>query len=366
MPSPTLEQSLAGCLLGTAVGDSIGLPFENLSRRSVSKLARGPLKQSLLFGRGLLSDDTEHTQMVALSLLEAGPDVALFRRRLASRLRWWLLAGPPGVGSATARSILKLWVGVSPANSGVFSAGNGPAMRAAIIGVVWGRDRDRLVEMVRASSGVTHSDPKAFEAALAVAVAAHCARREQFAAPAAALTAWEAAYRAVSPNPATMAVEIDLLRDACAQQWSLQTLADRLGCAKGVSGYALHTVPAALYAWMLHASDLRQAVSAIIRCGGDTDSTAAIVGGIVGAGLGPDAVPAEWLSHLWAWPRNVVWMKAAARSLARAEGRALPMSFLQRRQEWAWLPFNLVRNLAMFAVVLVVYFVRLGRVALAR
>lgn len=366
MPAPTLEQSLAGCLLGTAVGDSIGLPFENLSRRSVAKLARGPLKQSLAFGRGLLSDDTEHTQMVALSLLEAGPDVALFRRRLASRLRWWLLAGPPGVGSATARSIVKLWIGVSPASSGVFSAGNGPAMRAAVIGVAWGADRGRLVEMVQASSGLTHSDPKAFEAALAVAVAAHCARHERFDAPAAAFATWARAYRAVSPNPATMAADIELLQQACAQQWSLQTLADRLGCAKGVSGYALHTVPAALYAWMLHAGDLREAVTAIVRCGGDTDSTAAIVGGIVGAGLGPDAVPADWLAHLWAWPRNVAWMNATAQSLARAGGRAAPKSFVQRLQEWAWLPFNLARNLAMFVVVLVVYFVRLGRIAVAR
>ena len=146
---PTLEQSLAGCLLGTAVGDSIGLPFENLSRRSVSKLVRLPLSQSLVFGRGLLSDDTEHTQMVALSLLEAGSDAAHFRRRLASRLRWWLLAGPPGVGSATARAILKLWIGVSPASSGVFSAGNGPAMRAAMIGVMRGTEPARLIEMVK-------------------------------------------------------------------------------------------------------------------------------------------------------------------------------------------------------------------------
>lgn len=366
MPKPSLEQSLAGCLLGTAVGDSIGLPFENLSRRSVAKLARGPLRQSLLFGRGLISDDTEHTQMVALSLLEAGPDVALFRRRLASRLRWWLLAGPPGVGSATARSILKLWAGASPASSGVFSAGNGPAMRAAIIGVVWGADPERLVEMVRASSCLTHSDPKAFEAALAVAVAAHCARSEEFTAPAAALAAWVAAYRAVSPNPAVLAAEIDLLREACAQQWSLQAVADRLGCAKGVSGYALHTVPAALYAWVLHAGDLRQAVTDIIRCGGDTDSTAAIVGGIAGAGLGPDAVPADWLAHLWAWPRNVAWNKAAALSLARAGGQAVSVSSAQRMREWAWLPFNLARNVAMLAVVLVVYFVRLGRIAMAR
>lgn len=361
---PSLEQSLAGCLLGTAVGDSIGLPFENLSRRSVEKLARGPLSQSLLFGRGLLSDDTEHTQMVGLSLLEAGPDPASFRRRLASRLRWWLLAGPPGVGSATARSILKLWVGVSPASSGVFSAGNGPAMRSAVIGVLWGDDPARLAEMVQASTRLTHTDPKAFDAALAVAVAAHCARPGPFDAPASAFGAWERAYRAISTDPSAMSAEIALLREAIMQGWSLQDVANRLGCANGVTGYALHTVPAALHAWMLHSGDLRQAVSAIVRCGGDTDSTAAIVGGIVGAGVGPDHVPPEWLAQLWAWPRNADWMRELAASLARAGGRAVPMSWTERLREWAWWPFNLTRNLAMFAVVLVVFFVRLARIAI--
>lgn len=363
---PTLEQSLTGCLLGTAMGDSVGLPFENLSRRAVAKLARSPLAQSLLFGRGLLSDDTEHTQMVALSLLEAGPDTDHFRRRLASRLRWWLLAGPPGVGSATARAILKLWVGVSPASSGVFSAGNGPAMRAAVVGVVWGGEPQRLAEMVQASTRLTHTDPKAFDAALAVAVAAHCARQGAFAAADAAFATWERAFRVASPNPSTMATEIALLREAVAQGWSLQALVDRLGCARGVTGYALHTVPAALYAWMLSSGDLRLAVTSIVQCGGDTDSTAAIVGGIVGAGVGPDGVPADWLVHLWAWPRNADWMRGLAASLVRAARRPAPMSLMERLQEWAWLPFNLARNLAMFAVVLVVFFVRLARVAIAR
>ncbi len=348
------------------MGDSVGLPFENLSRRSVAKLARLPLAQSLLFGRGLLSDDTEHTQMVLLSLLEAGPDVEHFRRRLASRLRWWLLAGPPGVGSATARAILKLWVGIAPTSSGVFSAGNGPAMRAAVIGVAWGDEPGRLVDMVQASTRLTHTEPKAFDAALAVAVAARCARQGAFTAADAAFATWERAFRVASPRPSAMAAEIALLREAVAQGWSLQALVDRLGCAQGVSGYALHTVPAALYAWMLSSGDLRQAVTSIVQCGGDTDSTAAIVGGIVGAGVGPDGVPPDWLARLWAWPRNADWMCALAASLARAAGRSAPMSPMERLREWAWLPFNLARNLAMFAVVLVVFFVRLARVAITR
>ena len=97
IPDPAdsrLVDALQGCVLGTAVGDSVGLPFENLSQRSVAKLMRRPLEQSLLFGKGVVSDDTEHTVMVLLSLLEAGRDAVRFRTCLAKRFRWWLSALP--------------------------------------------------------------------------------------------------------------------------------------------------------------------------------------------------------------------------------------------------------------------------------
>lgn len=370
-PSPHLTpvallSALQGCVLGTAVGDSVGLPFENLSRHSVAKLLRPPLEQSLIWGRGLVSDDTEHTLMVAASLLDAGPDVAVFRRRLAARLRWWLVSGPPGVGSATARSILKLWVGISSARSGVRSAGNGPAMRAAVIGVVWGGDPARLADFVRASTEITHTDPQAIEAALAVAVAAHCAAHLGATTPSRAFEAWERAYRQASPAPATLAAATDLLRQAVDGGWALDALAARLGCEHGVTGYAMHTVPAALYAWMLHSGDLRQAVTEIVQCGGDTDSTAAIVGGIVGAGVGPGGVPVSWRERLWAWPQNVAWMLRLTAGLAEADGAARPPGFVARCAEWAWWPVHLLRNLAMFGVVLYVFFRRLTLVAFKR
>lgn len=369
-PRRVLASRLTGCLWGTAVGDSVGLPFENLSRHSVRSIARGPLRQSLVFGRGMLSDDTEHTQLVALSLIEAGRDVGRFRALLASRLRWWLLSGPPGVGSATARAILKLWFGANPASSGVHSAGNGPAMRAAILGVACSADGARLVETVRASTCLTHTDPAAFEAALAVAVAAHAAPTVLAEPPEGVFDAWRRMYLAVSPNPDLLAAQWALMREGAAQRWSLDELAGRLGCPGGVTGYALHTVPAALYAWMCSPGDLRRAVTAIIRCGGDTDSTAAIVGGIVGAGVGPSGVPVEWLSRIWAWPRGPSWMQRTSERLADAlteslAGPATSPTWSQRAAEVAWWPFFLLRNLAMFGVVLAVFFIRTLRVGLA-
>jgi len=88
----------------------------------------------LAFGRGIVSDDTEHAFLVGQSLLVASGDVAAFRRALAGRLRWWFLGLPAGVGLATARACVKLCLGISPERSGVYSAGNGPAIRSASIG----------------------------------------------------------------------------------------------------------------------------------------------------------------------------------------------------------------------------------------
>src|SRR3954466_5661824 len=121
------SQATVGCLLGTAVGDSLGLPFEGLGARRAARLLGDPLSHHLLPGRGLVSDDTEHACFTALALLRAGGDVDRFGRELASSLRWWLAGLPAGIGFATLRSLLKSSIGFPPHRSGVFSAGNGPA-----------------------------------------------------------------------------------------------------------------------------------------------------------------------------------------------------------------------------------------------
>ncbi|HLV80345.1 MAG TPA: ADP-ribosylglycohydrolase family protein [Chthonomonadaceae bacterium] len=61
--------SVAGCLLGTAVGDAIGLSYEGLTPGRQRKLFPHVERYHLLFGRGMVSDDTEHTCMVAQALI---------------------------------------------------------------------------------------------------------------------------------------------------------------------------------------------------------------------------------------------------------------------------------------------------------
>ena len=172
------ERALAGTILGTAVGDALGLPYEGLSRLRGQRMLGEPDRHRFVFGRGMVSDDTEHTCLIGQSLIAAGNDELEFARQFARRLRYWLLGVPAGIGFATLRATIKLWLGAKPDRSGVFSAGNGPAMRSALLGVALD-DLTQLQSFVRASTRITHTDPLAEYGALAVALAAHVSCRRQ-------------------------------------------------------------------------------------------------------------------------------------------------------------------------------------------
>jgi ADP-ribosylglycohydrolase len=299
------EDSVVGCILGTAVGDSIGLPYEGLSRRRAARMFGPPDRQRFFFGRGMVSDDTEHTCIVAQSLIEANSDLNVFQRSLARRLRHWLLGIPAGIGTATLRSIIRLWMGISPERSGVFSAGNGPAMRAAILGIAFS-DPQALRRFVRVSSRVTHSDPKAEYGAFAIALAAHMAGQTRVVCPNTYLDQLSSFLN----NDANQLIELIARSIAAVNDGqTTECFADSLGLQSGVSGYIYHSVPVAIHAWLAHPSDFHSAITSVIRCGGDTDSVAAIVGGIVGASVGRRGIPDEWLNTLIEWPRTVAWME---------------------------------------------------------
>ena len=77
------------------------------------------------------------------------------------------------------------------------------------------------------------------------------------------------------------------------------------------------------------------AVKNVIRCGGDADTTAAIVGGIIGAAVGKDGIPAAWLDRLFEWPRSVTWMEQLGHRLESAR-RGAPLSDRRACLPWGY------------------------------
>jgi ADP-ribosyl-[dinitrogen reductase] hydrolase len=336
--------TVVGAILGTAVGDALGLPYEGLSARRARRLFGEPDHYHLLFGRGMVSDDTEHTCMVMQALMAAGDDEKRFSCDLARRLRAWLLGLPAGIGLATLKATLKLWIGFSPNHSGVYSAGNGPAMRSAVLGATIA-DQDQLRRFVRASTRLTHTDPKAEYGATAVAMAARMASSDELPDGEEFL----AQFRHVSDDARCNEL-LGLLKQAVEsveRGEETSKFAVALGLRKGVTGYMYHTVPVALHAWLRHPRDFRSAVISVIRCGGDTDTTAAIVGGIVGSAVGKAGIPREWLDALAEWPRSVAWMERLASDVSAAIITGDP-----KRPPRLPIAPVLIRNFLLIAVVL--------------
>jgi ADP-ribosyl-[dinitrogen reductase] hydrolase len=352
-----LGDRFAGCVLGTAAGDAIGLPREGMSARRAAHMFGGaPLRHRFLLGWGMVSDDTEHLCMTAQALIASGGNPERFARSLAWRLRWWLLGLPAGVGKATARAILKLWVGFPPRSSGVRSAGNGPAMRAAVIGLYAGDDRALMTRLVHASTRLTHTDPRAVQGALAVAMAAAYGAEHGPARVSADDYLGELGASVDDPELSKALRHAGIhLRNGD----SVEAYAGGLGLTKGVSGYINHTVPVALYCWLKHPGDFRGAVEAAVLAGGDADTVGAIVGGIAGATAGEGAIPPEWTRRLCEWPRSRKWMRQLATRLAQAsEARRANGSVAPRPMPLFW-PAVLIRNLVFLTVVLLHGFRRL-------
>ncbi|MCL1469259.1 ADP-ribosylglycohydrolase family protein [Argonema antarcticum] len=310
---PNKVDSIIGSILGTAVGDALGLPCEGLSKQRQYRLYGNLNNHHFLFGKGMVSDDTEHTCMVAQSLIVSAGNIQIFEKELAWRLRWWLLGLPAGIGYATLRAILRLWLGFPTNRAGVFSAGNGPAMRSAIIGVCYGHDIPKLCELIRVSTRLTHTDPKAEWGALAVAIASHLSSQLSPVYP----QYYYQTLQSILPSEATEF--LTLIKNACDSADAQQTteyFANKMKFSQGISGYVYHTVPVVIHAWLTHQQDYQNAILDVIHCGGDTDTTAAILGGIIGANVGKNGIPEVWMDGLQSWPRTVKWMESLGRKLA--------------------------------------------------
>lgn len=341
MPNLSKRERLAGLLLGTAVGDALGLPAEGISRGRLARMWKGKWRMRLVFGKGMISDDTEHTLMVAQALLAHPDDCAAFQRTLGWKLRWWFLGLPAGVGMATAKACIKLWLGFPPDKSAVVSAGSGTAMRSAVIGAFYSEDARLRKEFVLASSRLTHRSWQADTAALAVAEAAAFALNQQEIDPKRIFHALEALSTEYEWGQI-----VAELKNSLSEGITVQEYASRLKLAKGVSGYALHVVPVALYAWLRHPGDFRSALTSALDCGGDTDTVGAILGALSGASVGRSGIPNDWLQDIWEWPRSISFIEQVAAKLSEANSlhRSGPVLLF-------W-PAILLRNLVFLFVVL--------------
>lgn len=227
-------------------------------------------------------------------------------------------------------------------------------MRAAILGVAIS-DLAQLREFVRVSTRLTHTDPKAEFGALAVALAARLAKSHEELVPDEYL---EHLTALIGSEASELISLIARAVDSVKAGHDTPAFAESLGLQNGVSGYVYHTVPVAIHAWLRYPQDCRAAIMAVVQCGGDADSTGAIVGGMVGAGVERRGIPQDWLDGMIEWPNTVAWMERLGKQLASASSGEIKNA--QVKLERPSVLGVLVRNLFFLTLVLFHGFRRLA------
>lgn len=274
------QEKARGSLLGLAVGDALGFPLEGLSSKQIKRRFGEQIDRYRFLGNtGYVSDDTEQAVMVAQSLLSTGLNPEAAAEEFGRRLFRWFLTMPPGIGRATLRACLLRPFGV---RRGTASAGNGAAMRMAVVGLLpeWRPD------LIRANAIVTHTDSRAIDGALLVALGVYRIMQSQ----------------SIDWPELNSALELDpRLTEIMERAWSLslaQASPDTVATELGTSGYVLHSVALAFSAVWSQPQTFLEGLQRILLQGGDTDSNAAIAGALLGAHFGAAAIDAALLDRL--------------------------------------------------------------------
>lgn len=282
-------------LLGCAIGDCTGLPFENVHAPPPSWVPQA-------LPDAHWSDDTQQSLVLVDEYLRHG---ALDARRMMDRFVAYrnIAGGRYGLHRGTGRGFRHAVDFY--AEHGVFGpdpgrAGNGAAMRVPSVAYLM-PDSEASVAQVLAVSSATHLSPYALDAALAVVYTAWLLR-DHPASPAAALAAIaarlpqhpeDAVDGAARSGPPCVARVLATLA-ACAEGTDrLALLSATTGMPAG-DGHALGG-PLAAIVIALETESLFACVHRAVAVGGDTDSTAAIAGALCAGAHGVDEAAAALL-----------------------------------------------------------------------
>jgi len=293
-----MNKLLSQILLGIAVGDALGVPVEFKSREY---LRENPVTDMLEYGthnqpKGTWSDDTSLSLCLAESIVE-GLDL----NQLAQKFIAWKSHGaytPHGdmfdIGGTTLAAIGRMEAGVLPEKcgfSGESDNGNGSLMRILPL-LVLTKDLslEKRFELTSKVSSMTHSHIRSILA---------CYYYLEFALKLLnAKTPKEAYFEMQSEFSDFMyQKQIGLSEREKFQRLTHNNIFDMDESEIQSSGYVIHSLEASL--WCLLTTDhYRDAVLKAVNLGSDTDTTAAITGGLAVLVYSEENIPQEWKSQL--------------------------------------------------------------------
>jgi ADP-ribosylglycohydrolase len=306
----SLEDRLYGCLLGQSLGDALGFPIEGRAPEVcafyVSDVLRAGRAGSISargFTFGQYTDDTQLARELVISYVDRhGFDPADYGKRIAAIFVEGHIVGR---GRTTQAAALRLAQGVPWHEAGAPppAAGNGSAMRAGPVGVLYSHDAERLKKVAVDQGRITHADPRAVAGSVAIATSAALAGRSS-----------SIDQRLFIATVADEVAAIDAgFTDALRRLPAWLTLSPKVAAGEiakaglaagerpewhGISPFVTPSVLWALYSFLRSPDDYWETILTAIGVGGDVDTTAAMAGAIAGARLGPAAIPAQLAAHI--------------------------------------------------------------------
>ncbi|MCC7423576.1 MAG: ADP-ribosylglycohydrolase family protein [Planctomycetaceae bacterium] len=273
-------------LTGLSVGDAFGEQFFFREAWAV-----GPEFRQIPPSPWRFTDDTVMA-IGLMAVLEACEEVEQDELADAFATRY---QRDPGRGyGATAHTILRQiclgtpWRQASAAAfRGEGSMGNGSAMRVGPLGAYFADDLDKVASQARLSAEVTHLNAEG----IAIAVAAAWAWRWNASGRSEPASALFKTVLSLVPRSSTWR-GIELASVTPLDTWEFEA-AESLGDGSNVT--CPDTVPYCLWTAARHLDDYREALWTAVKVGGDIDTNAAIVGGIVSLAVGVPGIPAEWI-----------------------------------------------------------------------
>ena len=305
------EDQFSGCLIGQCVGDAVGFMVEGSSPEVCRRygdavlLAAHPYEgRRGGFAFGQYSDDSQLARVLMQSYVELGRfDPSDYAARIAALFSEGLVVG---AGSSTSQAAARLAKGVPWERAGTPppSAGNGSAMRAAPIGLMFYDAPEALIAAAHDQGRITHADPRCSAGAVAIAGAvAHvlvlAGRPVVPDALISALAPWAATFDAgVADALCQLAAIVPFDPDAAIGAIIEAGQPDFRDPPMGIHPFVTTSVLWSLYAFLRAPDDYIKVIYTAIIVGGDVDTTAAMAGAIAGARNGLDAIPAIIVERL--------------------------------------------------------------------
>ena len=276
-----------GAVVGAAVGDALGAPFEFGAAGAFSaKYPPGDASPSEMGGGGgwepgEATDDTQMAVLVADSLLERG---GLDPADIFERFRRWAAGDPKDIGLQTEAVLTSgdPWDSAAGLHFWItgHAAGNGSLMRASTSAVYFAAaGREATTDAARRIAALTHGDRAAWEGTAVFHELVRLALAGQD-----PIAAMPEVVELIHPD------HRDRYTAILAPDW-------HPGMATEFNGAVWPCLASAVWA-VRTTADYAPAVRAAVDLGGDTDTVAAVTGGLAGAVYGVEAIPARWTQSL--------------------------------------------------------------------